>query len=429
MRRIFMVAVIILASVSAGAQDGSHPKLETFTGRVLDGDTGKPIAGALVHYLDDNPPVYTATNKPVRGITQGELTTGADGSFTLPADLPLASYKIRTEAPGYFAANLYDSQSFVGQRLPVGFPKPSHDLRLEPNHGMVALGASLFRSSSTRAPGGEAVLAATFAPDGGSLMLSLRGPALWVVTLKDSHAIRIELPAEMTTSKLSISQIGWDGHRLVFMANDIQGRGVMATAQAPEFAVKLVSLPDLGSVRVLIQPMSANSNYTLDEKDSCSETSGPHCGQSGMLVAHEINSRKLVTVKQGSSGDMTYALWGDLVAFHDPEQTMRVQKSALALMNLDTGARSRVVVPYAQFVKMLASVAATEASQRVMRVAYSHEGDCDPNTTDKAQPFAPGGPAGFTENSWSVCVVSMPFPGEQPVVRKSATRRKEGNSR
>ncbi len=387
----------------------------------MDAETGKPIAGAMVQYLDDNPPVYAATNKPVRGITQGKLTTGTDGSFTLPADLPLASYKIRAEAPGYFAASFYDTQRIVRETMPATFPQPSHSLRLQPNHGMVAMGASLFGASSTSGPGAAVVLVATFAPDGESLALSLVGPSLWVIKLKDSHAIRIELPAEIATAKSSISQIGWDGQRLVFTANDTQGHGVLASAQAPEFKVKLVPLPDPGSVRVSIQPKSESSNYTLDEEDSCTENSGPHCGQSGMLVAHEISSGQLVPVKQGGSGDLTYVLWGDLVAFSDSKETTHVQRSVLTLLNLDTGARSRAIVPYAEFMTVLASGAAMEGNQRIMRLAYSREGDCDPKATDKAQPFAPGGPEGFTENSWSVCVVSLPFPRE-PVVRKSTTR-------
>lgn len=96
-RLVFSPYIFALALILWGAHFGSAqecncptPTLEAFTGDVFDQATGKPIAGAEVHYLDDNPPM-DMKGKPLRGITRGMVTTGLDGSYRLLADLPLAT--------------------------------------------------------------------------------------------------------------------------------------------------------------------------------------------------------------------------------------------------------------------------------------------------------------------------------------------------
>jgi hypothetical protein len=111
----------------------SHSKLEAFTGNVFDQATGKPIAGAEVHYLDDNPPM-DMKGKPLRGIIRGTVTTGLDGSYRLPADLPLATYAIRVIAPGYYADKFHGSGRIVRQNLPAIFREPSHEIHLRPSN-------------------------------------------------------------------------------------------------------------------------------------------------------------------------------------------------------------------------------------------------------------------------------------------------------
>ncbi len=106
---------------SSGACPCPPPKLVPITGRVLDAVTGRPIAGAVVHYFDSNPPLDRAGDR-VRQPIVGEVKSAADGSYALPADLPLSSFHVRASASGYFAAAFYDEPAIVGQKWPADFP-------------------------------------------------------------------------------------------------------------------------------------------------------------------------------------------------------------------------------------------------------------------------------------------------------------------
>ena len=98
------------------------PKLVPITGHVLDAVTGKPIAGAVVHYFDSNPPLNIKTGERIRQPIVGEVKTAADGSYALPSDLPLSSFHVRASAPGYFSAGFRDEPAIVGQKWPADFP-------------------------------------------------------------------------------------------------------------------------------------------------------------------------------------------------------------------------------------------------------------------------------------------------------------------
>lgn len=76
---------LLLAAAAAAAFDQPAPYL---TGRVIDGDTGEPVAGATIHLQGR------------RGIT---LTTGADGRYTSDT-LPPGMYTVTVTRDGYLPA-------------------------------------------------------------------------------------------------------------------------------------------------------------------------------------------------------------------------------------------------------------------------------------------------------------------------------------
>jgi hypothetical protein len=139
--RVSILSSLLLVSFASAQAPAPNHQVLPFTGRVLDADSHKPIPGARIHYLDDNPPIDRNGN-PVRGIVSGDVTSAQDGSFALPADLPLATYEVTVIAFGYYASEIYDSQEFIGEKLPSGFVHPNHVFQLRRSHDPVAIGAS-----------------------------------------------------------------------------------------------------------------------------------------------------------------------------------------------------------------------------------------------------------------------------------------------
>ena len=416
---------------SSGACPCPPPKLVPITGRVLDAVTGRPIAGAVVHYFDSNPPLDRAGDR-VRQPIVGEVKSAADGSYALTADLPLSSFHVRASAPGYFAAAFYDEPAIVGQKWPADFPpRPSHDLNLQPNHDLAAVGSSLFTSTSSSLPTIE-VTAAALSPDNRSILLAMRGPELFLIALQDVHVTAIALPEELTRDHIEIKQLGWDGTHLIFTAEN-GPTPFVGGASAPEFHATLLPAPSIFAASVSIgTPNFSGERFTVEEVSSCDEDDpSPHCGQSGSLVVHDTANGKTIPIKSGAVDDLSYLLQPDLgtIVFSDPEETSvvrkvptqvirsgqmtsRIERPRLTLLDLNTGQRSNIALPGdgSRTLTLLAAHQFGQGGVGGMRVAYSREGDCDPQSTDAAQPFAPAGLAGVTPNAWSVCIVTVPFP-------------------
>ena len=409
------------------------PKLVPITGHVLDAVTGKPIAGAVVHYFDSNPPLNIKTGERIRQPIVGEVKTAADGSYALPSDLPLSSFHVRASAPGYFSAGFRDEPAIVGQKWPADFPpRPSHDLRLEPNHDLVAIGSSLFPTTTGPLDNVE-ITATALSRNSPSIMIALRGPKLFVITWPEVHVTAIALPEKVTNEQAEIRELGWDGTRFIFTTGN-ETAPFVGGASAPDFHVTTLPAPDIFSSRVGIgNPSYSAGRFVAEEVSGCDDDSSPHCGQGGTLVVHDTSTQKTIPIESGPVYDLSYLLDQNFstIVFSDPEEVraerkvpvqidpsgkivIRGEKARLTLLHLVTGERTHIELPGdgSRTLTLLAQqpVSVEGAGVNAMRVAYSTEGDCDPQSTDAAQPFAPSGLAGDTPNAWSVCLVTIPFP-------------------
>jgi len=406
------------------------PKLQPFTGHVFDQATGKPIAGASVHFLDDNPPMGR-NMKPLRGFTLGEVETGPDGSYTLPEDLPLSTYEIRITAPGYYGYKFYDMPRIIGERLPDRFPRPSHEVHLLPSHGLVAIGASRLPGAENKNPYGNMLNSAAFAPGSGSLVAAGAVPGLWLITLADGQVRRIDLPDDLVKPNVSIGAVVWDGTNLRFLATDNNGQApgaFIGSASAPDFRVSLLSAPNPGQAPAIVgKPTDGGDRFKIEEVSGCDNDPdpSPHCGQSASLEAHDTQTGRTVEVFSGMVGHLSYLqdkTGGGLIAFAEDAPNARLEPwmgsdarfvPGLTLLNLTTGSRTHIQIPgqFGSDINLVGERMFPEGGPiQAMRLAYTIGGDCDPASSDQSQPFAPGGPMGFTRNNWSLCIIDIPLP-------------------
>jgi hypothetical protein len=408
--------------------DCAPPKPKPFTGRVLDAVTGKPISGAVVHYLDHNPPV-DGNDRPVRRPIAGVVVSGEDGSYALPTDLPLADFRLRASAPGYYAAVIYAQQDIVGESGLRGPQHQSHDLLLRPGAGLVAIGASQLPGADRQGASLYELTAAAFSPDGASLALAGRGPTLWVVTLVDGLVRRIALPAGLTQPDMTITALAWDGNNLIFLEGNAEHTYV-GGASAPDFRVASLPAPSPSQTAIRFdQPYAEIDGFVFEQKDDCQQKdAGPHCGQGAQIVARNLKTGRAELVFSAWAGALSYMhdpALGGLVAFADETHAV----PGLTLLNLTTHARSRIEIPSAagRYPNLVAERMIPPTGFKAMRLAYTTEGDCDPNATDRTQPFAPTGniaETGLTANLWSVCVVTLPVPAQTaPKGRTTASSR------
>jgi hypothetical protein len=84
-RRLAVAALVLMPALSGSALPASA---QTVAGRLLDGETGLPLAGGSLSLFTD------------RGETMAEATSGEDGSFVLEAP-DRGSYYLAAELEGY----------------------------------------------------------------------------------------------------------------------------------------------------------------------------------------------------------------------------------------------------------------------------------------------------------------------------------------
>lgn len=442
--RIVILPAVLLAWLVASAQgqqsnhgttEGgsdchcSPPKLQPFTGHVFDAQTHKPIAGAQIHYLDDNPPL-NREGKPVRGVISGVVTSAQDGSFALPADLPLATYAIRVTAPGYDAESIYDSPRLAREQSNGDFPpRPSHEFNLRPSHDLVAIGASQLVGAQNKYPEGTFGTTGAFEPLAKSIVVAGPGPGLWHIDLNGGKARRIELPETLHSTEISITSIAWDGTTLLFVCseNSEAPRAWIGSAETPDFRVTLVPAPNPRIAAItLAKPTYGLERYKIEKGSDCDvDGSAPHCGQGGILRALDTKTGHMTTILQAPVTQLSYltdpAFDGMIIFAEDEPSTdpnARLKGSGaqfttgLTLMDLAAGTRSHFELPGpgTRDITLLAEQTVREDNKTALRVAYTVEGDCDPQSTEKAQPYEPAGASGVTPNNWSLCVVTAPLP-------------------
>ena len=446
----FAALTLVCGAACAGAvaqcaQGCPQPKLIPISGHVFDANTGKPIANAEVHFFEANPAEDMQGNR-LHEPHVGEVRTAPDGSYVLPPDLPLSSFHVRASAPGYFSAAYNDEPGIAGHPWPADFPaKPSHDLRLEPNHGMIAIGSSELGGAYPHAVSPGIITAGVFADDRSSFLFALPGPTLWLVSLPDGKVRAIPVPAAISGANMAISSIGWDGHRLLFVAAEPGGENrVVGEADAPDFHVALLPTPNYLSTgisvgRAKFQP----DRFWIEEASGCDEDRpAVHCGWSGSLVVHDALKNRTFTISSGPVENLSYLLdpISNTVLFSDPavapltpstrHQFPPPLRQRIAVRNLGSGERAYLDLPgdgTAALNLIAERMVADRGRASGYMTAYTTQGDCDPASTDAAQPFAPAGLAGTTRNAWSLCIVTVPVPSPGEATKAAQTSHASGD--
>ena len=118
-RRALTITVAAVTYLAAGCVPVTYPRLPGVQGRVLDADTGVPVANATAMVYERDKPDF-----------RSEATTGTDGAFAVselsrtiwippvPFDwgTPVDTLKVRISAPGYESRDLeyYDYRRSIG---------------------------------------------------------------------------------------------------------------------------------------------------------------------------------------------------------------------------------------------------------------------------------------------------------------------------
>lgn len=298
-----------------------------------------------------------------------------------------------------------------------------------PNHGLVAFGASQLAGAQNKYPDGSDVTASAFEPLANSIVVAGPGPGLWHIDLNDGKARRIELPEALHSTEISITSIAWDGTRLLFICSENREppRAWIGSAEAPDFRVTLVPAPDPRIAAVtLAKPTYGLERFKIEQGSDCDEDeASPHCGQGGILRALDTKTGHKTTILHAPVTQLSYLTdpaFGGIIVFAEDEPMIDPNErlmgsgarftSGLTLLNLAAGTRSHFELPGpgARDIELLAEQTVRVDNKIALRVAYTVQGDCDPQSTEKAQPNEPAGASGVTPNNWSLCVVTAPLP-------------------
>jgi hypothetical protein len=407
------------------------PKIPPPTGHVYNASNGKPLAGATVHYRGEAN-AFDEHNHVVNPPTvQGEVRTAADGSYTLP-DLPGGAYGIRASAPGFFSDQLQADPRMAGERTPFGYVMKL-DLRLQPNHGLIAMKMSGLPAREGHYPDGSIDIA-VLSPDGDSILFPLfrnEKPAeLWLYRISSEQFQQIVLPPAV--AKMAITQLAWDGKTGIFLGNIIQspadsshyiGSFKLPSLQATIIPTTSDPVPNLTIIRGDPDYVRFVPRQQPIDCDSGSDGTGTGCHNSATdLIVHDNETHRDIVVARRT--DTSYVLdpststlfYYDAGAVKTPHQLSSrdpmVQITALSFL---TGKRTISALPGGVEVGGISilDVRGIRDERHLLtgfRVAYRRPGDCDPASVDQAPRYDTGIDPHLWDQpaDWSVCFLTIP---------------------
>jgi hypothetical protein len=445
---MFRLTLFLLATAPILAQNNCSPscsKMEfaPISGRVLNAATDQPIAGARIHYRGNGGSFGGDDLHELDPITlQGEVTTAADGSYTLPA-LPPGTFSVRASAPGFLAAKDHLQPLPVGFKplphpVPPGYKGPPPHLadgvfKLNPNtldlHPLSDVALTIFalpmKSYSERR-----YLTAAFNPDGDHLAFLTQdfissGPvqlpffsrcAAWNYDLKDGI---LTVPPQLPPGACETSgPIVWDGDIFYTALPPDPGSSPSAWIarvqgqHALPWGVMLMSKPAQERLARETAAKTIGTAITTDRRFSIKEDDSGVDGRGacGKLVALSTNPPRTQIIAQKCTG-FTSLLDRDrnIVLYTQPTRTQYPDKvENIIEYDLNTTTKRIFTIPVMNYEPKLL----TEQSlpNGAIRVAYTIEGDCDHNASDYSEPGQPDGQLGNTPNQFSVCFITIPPP-------------------
>ena len=433
LRSLALPLTLLLATAALAQTDCSTacPKVEyaAISGQILNATNNSPIAGATIDYRgtggssDGNNHVL---NPPT---IHGELTTGPDGTYTLPK-LPPGDYQVRVSAPGFFGARRSLHEHIIGNNLPPGFPVQNSGFRLQPNNSLTSMSMKDFPAGLGQGYGTYGIELARFSRDADSLLFSLRSnprPQLWLYQLSTQKLEQIILPPEVD----GISQIAWDGTTALFAAQkngDPFAAGLLGSVTLPNLEAKVIPTPAGIDAQITIARLRPDPIRFRPEQIAvdCNPTGDVHSSACHSLlltdlVVHDNLKHRTINVTRGTGQYVLYDATSTLIYDATDAAEYGYDSDHLIELNLDTGEKTVAVIPgpiSSGVINLLDATPVRNSAHYItgFLVAYQREGDCDPGALSQAPSFVTESDEHFWDEPapWSVCFVTLPYTPPPP---------------
>jgi hypothetical protein len=462
---VWVVVGLGLAQFEVQAQRNLAP----ISGRVLNDSDGTPIAGAVVHYRGSGG--YSENDVETNPTSlQGQVTTGADGSYQLP-NLPPGQYNLRASAPGFFAAHDWVQPLPAGIKpepppLPRGYKGPpihfaKHDgvLRLRPDAlRMQAMLDDSLAAFALPRPGftHRTYFNTEFSADGnrvGFITLDSTAQAnnrmitrcvAWTYDLADHTLVGADMPGSPITAKVGTDfppgfcgtgNRPWEGFQegyattwvdKDFYVVDIKSEVKEQRAQ-PAVNVFVMRGSTIEQVvgenrpavvqamitdRVRVRKFVAEDADSVTTKDGLFKVTwelGEGRSTCVSLELTNLRTKRSRTIELACGGLNHYLVDHEkdlLIYMEEASREFPNRFAQMAVLDLKTGRRREFPVP--MVFHMPEFLKDFALNNGGVLVAYSMEGDCDPSTSDYSQPSQAEGELGNTRNQSSVCFVTIP---------------------
>lgn len=446
--------------------------LAPISGHVLNANGNSPIAGAVVHYRGAGGTTDAQNHETNPTTLQGQVTTASDGSYTLP-HLPPGLYSVRASAPGFLGMRK-DLQPLPvnfnpGPPIPIsskicmattGKPTcgflpgvPDDNFHLVPDslhlQPMSAPALAAFALPQRSYPKRE-FLAGAFTPDGNRFGFltsehialgdvskpPIEAPfercAAWIYDLPRGVLTPVQEDIADPLCQNPVDMV-WDGDFLYIYLQKQPGAAAADIAERVEGSNALpwltANMPQAVQDKLAHQESNAVADQAAFNKtqnvsqitDDRQFTVEDHLGdgrsscETLQVIATQAPQPQVLT--QGCG--LTYLLDGgrDLLFYIEQPTQIIGQPTPFGKLveyELKTGSRRSFDLPLATAGHGPQLLAEQPLANGATRMAYALDGDCDPATSDYAQPFAPAGQLGATPNQFSVCFVTVPPPPAAP---------------
>jgi hypothetical protein len=430
-------ALVLTAGAMAQTNDPAKNDEAPISGHVLNAVNGRPIAGATVHYRAGGGDQDKDHNGVSPATREGDVTTGADGSYSVP-DLPRGPFDVRATAPGYFGAHDVIAAKPAGDKPAPIIGRPADEvLRLKPDLLDLRPISDVAMAKLNQQEGGyEGVSypAPEFTPDGNRVVFLVPGSAaLQDVTRDDSShpgscaalaydlsngrltELGDSLPADYCV--VNSTEIAWDGDLVYVYFTDYNSNPIKSEAMrlqggkaAPwpvadlprSFEEKLARKAASGAADKEAEArMRAETVWTTSDGRFTLRLGEGDLGQCNSLVAASKQPQWEQTVA-------ACAFPSDYELDRGRDLLFLSESALLVEYNLKTRRERRFALPESEIGPDL--LAFQPLANGATRMVYTlAKGDCDPAATGHNEGSADSESASTKDHS-SICFITIPPP-------------------
>ena len=437
MIRWLVFALLFAAAASAQTNDPAKSDDALISGHVLNAVNGRPVAGATVHYRAVGGDQDKDTNGVSPAGREGEVTTAADGSYTVP-DLPRGSFDVRATAPGYFGAHDVFAAKPAGDKpAPVlGLPAVGV-LRLQPDLLDLRSISDAALAKLNQQEGGYAGVsypAPAFTPDGNRVAFLVPGSAaLQDVTKDDSPrsggcmAQAYDLSNEQLTElgdslpdkycDASSTEVAWDGDLVYVYFTDYNSNPIKTEAmrlQGGRAALwPVADLPKSFQEKLARKAASGAADREAEEKKRAETVETTNDGRFTLRLGEgelgQCNS--LVAASRQPQWEQTVAACAfpsDYELDRGRDLLFSSEAALLVEFNFKSRKERRFILPQSEIGPDL--LAYQPLANGATRMVYTlAKGDCDPSASVHID-SASESESGNTKDHSSVCFITIPPP-------------------